>query len=453
LHRVGRAGQQRDHFSQSEYFLFGQLIFGGLRETTERRLLGNSPDAKNFKFGLAKTGRGGSIVTVRKELCNPNQNRIAASAAVLHETGNFDSQDAVRGTPTSGVPESVPVRAYQCLWRGVRRSRPFRFGDRLMAQGRLKMKTNRSFHRNLCLLSVLFLLLIFSARVFATPVGQNQASQVASAFVKAEKARWQQKPETTPARFGPKQTATAVQAYAIKGTKEVVGSDNIMAAYVAELDPEGFVIISADDEIEPVLGFSFHGQFPFQESGHNVLLHLVKWDTAARQKGLKEAKAKGVTMKQPTKETQKWAAFLSGNQPDGNGPEPESLDQWPPDRDGWVTTTWDQRTPFNDACPWVDPDNQDEGRCAVGCTATAFSQIVNYWEYPASVRFDSDDAYKSKGKAGKFQIDSDHTARGFPSFNDLNSSLQNITYDGSAFELSNLCFAAGVKLKLGSSLF
>src|ERR1039458_6187881 len=48
-----------------------------------------------------------------------------ASAAVLHETGNFDPQDTVRGTPTSGVPENVPVRAYQCLDWGVSRTRLF----------------------------------------------------------------------------------------------------------------------------------------------------------------------------------------------------------------------------------------------------------------------------------------------------------------------------------------
>ena len=55
-------------------------------------------------------------------------NRIAASAAVQSEADNFDLQDMVRGTPTSGVPESVPVRAYQCLDWGVSWSRLFHLG-------------------------------------------------------------------------------------------------------------------------------------------------------------------------------------------------------------------------------------------------------------------------------------------------------------------------------------
>jgi hypothetical protein len=33
----------------------------------------------------------------------------------------------IRGTPKPGVPENVPVRAYQCLDWGVSRSRLFRF--------------------------------------------------------------------------------------------------------------------------------------------------------------------------------------------------------------------------------------------------------------------------------------------------------------------------------------
>src|SRR5271156_5161354 len=48
-----------------------------------------------------------------KDLCDLKQfnNRFAASAAVQSKTGNFDLQDTVRGAPTMGVPETVPVRA------------------------------------------------------------------------------------------------------------------------------------------------------------------------------------------------------------------------------------------------------------------------------------------------------------------------------------------------------
>ena len=44
----------------------------------------------------------------------------------------------VRGTPASGVPENVPVRAYQCLDWGVSRSRP----SVLMAKSATEEKEN-----------------------------------------------------------------------------------------------------------------------------------------------------------------------------------------------------------------------------------------------------------------------------------------------------------------------
>jgi hypothetical protein len=59
---------------------------------------------------------------------------LLTSAAVQTKTGAFNSQATVRGTPTSGVPEIVPVKAYQCLWKGVSRTRLFHFGGP-MAQG------------------------------------------------------------------------------------------------------------------------------------------------------------------------------------------------------------------------------------------------------------------------------------------------------------------------------
>ncbi|BBO16414.1 hypothetical protein BPIT_07060 [Candidatus Brocadia pituitae] len=50
---------------------------------------------------------------------------FAVSAAVRHKTGNFDSLDTVRDTPTLGVPESVSAKTNQCLCWGASKIRPF----------------------------------------------------------------------------------------------------------------------------------------------------------------------------------------------------------------------------------------------------------------------------------------------------------------------------------------
>jgi hypothetical protein len=304
--------------------------------------------------------------------------------------------------------------------------------------------------KTLKIFSLVSVILSIASFIVAAPVNQEKASLVANSFLNVEKARWQQTPETTPARFGEK-AAEAAKAYAIKGVSEIKGDDGATTAYVAELNPEGFVIISADDEVEPVLGFSLQGQFPFAESGHNVLLHLVKWDTAGRGKALREAKAKGITTKQTNPATRKWETYLAsktgGFQP--LTPKPLTVQQWPPaPQNGWITTAWDQGGVFDDDCPNYYYTGLPVGRCDVGCTATAMAQIINYWKYPNSASFTPSDAYTNKGYA-PIRFDVDSSIYGFPTFSQLNSQLSTITYSPTNYaEQAALCFGIGIKLKM-----
>lgn len=302
---------------------------------------------------------------------------------------------------------------------------------------------------------VLIPFLLFNVvAVFASPVNQGTASLVAKAFVNSEKSRWQENPKATPALFGTKGVAAAVQSYSIADIKEVNTDDGSTVAYVAELNPEGFVIISANDEVKPVLGFSFQGQFPFTQSGRNALLHLIKWDMTGRLNMLKNIKAKGIAGTFIKHATQEWNNYLSISSSPILTPIPLTIQQWPSNQDGWITNQWNQNSPFNGACPKSPAIAADPnlwylgGRCAVGCVATAFAQIVDYWKYPQYVSFSTNDSYISKGTAGNISIDVDSSTRGFPSFGQLNNILTNITYDGSNLEKSNLCFAAGIKLRM-----
>ena len=48
----------------------------------------------------------------------------------------------------------------------------------------------------------------------------------------------------------------------------------------------------------------------------------------------------------------------------------------------FVTTKWNQGTPFNDLCPMLD----GKTHTVTGCTATAMAQIMAYWKYPRQGR-------------------------------------------------------------------
>ena len=70
----------------------------------------------------------------------------------------------------------------------------------------------------------------------------------------------------------------STQKHKIDNTIPIYGQDNQVIAWVTELQPEGYIVTSADDRINPVIAYSFKGHFPLVDSKQNVLLHMVTWD-------------------------------------------------------------------------------------------------------------------------------------------------------------------------------
>lgn len=101
----------------------------------------------------------------------------------------------------------------------------------------------------------------------------------------------------------------------------------------------------------------------------------------------------------------------------------ETIWQWPRESQttsgGWLSTTWHQEAPFNNACP---RDPQTLQRCPVGCVALALAQTVNYFQDIGSFCLQSSDGYATN----QFTIDSDSSRWEFPSFSRLNPHLDSI---------------------------
>ncbi len=160
-------------------------------------------------------------------------------------------------------------------------------------------------------------------------------------------------------------------------------------AYIVNLSPQGFIVVSPDKNLPPVIAYSFLSNFPYEESRLNILLDILRKDMELR---LKHLDAIPDSVKERHK--REWRDYLKNPL---NIRKMYSLGgQWPPEGStstgGWVETTWHQRSPYNDSCP-IDYITGD--RCVTGCVATAMAQIVNYWEYPHSLHFDDSDNYLS----------------------------------------------------------
>ena len=128
--------------------------------------------------------------------------------------------------------------------------------------------------------------------------------------------------------------------------------------YVFALQPRGFVIVAADDRVQPILGYSYDNNFAVA----NMPDHVRGWlsgyeeqiEAVVKQNAAPEAET-----------TTKWSRLKSGQSMSTRSGESVGP---------LLTTQWDQWWPYNALCPDGTP---------TGCTATATAQIMNYWQWPA----------------------------------------------------------------------
>ena len=217
-----------------------------------------------------------------------------------------------------------------------------------------------------------------------------------------------------------------------------VEQNNTNLFYIFNYEPSSFVAVSADNDIFPIIAYSFKNNISHNES---YLTEIISNDISLRMDYYKKnpnlAKANH----------QKWEQYLNGNIIS------RDFQQWPAAgntiTDGWLETRWMQGGIYDNFCPL---DNSGE-RSNVGCVATAMAQIVNFHRFignPLITFDDSDDYYAGGG----IDIDDDHVARDFPSFPELNGYLLDLwNHYEFEVELSDedkaaLSFACGITVEM-----
>lgn len=126
--------------------------------------------------------------------------------------------------------------------------------------------------------------------------------------------------------------------------------------YVFDNSEGGFIVISGDDAIEPVLGVTTEGNFD-----ENNLPEGLKWWLYAV----------GETV----------SALASGEEAEAESGIPTS--DFPATVSPLIKAAWGQYGPYNNMCP---TDETHDGTSLTGCTATAMAQILYYWKYPESAK-------------------------------------------------------------------
>lgn len=141
------------------------------------------------------------------------------------------------------------------------------------------------------------------------------------------------------------------------------------AFYAFDFATGGFMIISADDAYEPIIGYSFEGEFPKGQHAYvfaSFMQSYVDQINYIRENNIEA----------DDEISAKWKHLFTN--------DISSLNTFrdPRDVNPLVTTMWDQNNPYNLMCP---PDPSGPGGYAlVGCVATTMSMIMHYYRYPTS---------------------------------------------------------------------
>jgi hypothetical protein len=147
----------------------------------------------------------------------------------------------------------------------------------------------------------------------------------------------------------------------------VVKENDIPVYFVFNINNNGYIIVSAEDAVTPVLAYSFEGIY----SEENQAPQFTAWmEQYARQ--ISYARK---TMAVPLPETMaSWKHLLDQN--------PNSFPSKQGTRDvaPMITSDWNQPGPYNEMCP-ADPSGPN-GHALVGCVPVCMGQIMYYYRWP-----------------------------------------------------------------------
>ena len=136
---------------------------------------------------------------------------------------------------------------------------------------------------------------------------------------------------------------------------------------------KGFVLVSADDCVLPILGFSANGIFAID----NMPIHVKEWlddyeDQIRFYRTLSGRHIQRSNNPGDSIRKSRWDGLLGDNPP-----MPPQYTSVAP----LLTTQWGQRALYNSLCPY---DSIHSSRAVTGCVAVAMAQVMKYWGHPTT---------------------------------------------------------------------
>lgn len=156
------------------------------------------------------------------------------------------------------------------------------------------------------------------------------------------------------------------------------GPNGVLLAYVADLSPRGFVIVSANDAVEPVIAYSTEGGFCSERTPSNVLVDMLIQDIPDR---LSHARTSPYAVRGEIAD--RWSLYKTAPATTNRAVRSAADGVYGP----LITDEWDQWDPDNPN--GLHSYNYYTRPWPVGCVATAMGMIIHYFQYPASAAGDN----------------------------------------------------------------
>jgi hypothetical protein len=230
-----------------------------------------------------------------------------------------------------------------------------------IAAGFQELLRNKMKNNSIVFIAVLSVLLLCSG-LWARQTTEYEAEMVVSGWLKA-----------SPRPLG------ATLSRQVKDIETFTGRDDRPSYYIVNLEPSGYVIVSADDRIEPIIGFAADGTYDL--SFENPLLALVTGDLSGRVEAVRNTYyLQTIVDAQAVGSPQgKWRRFIDLAEDSEGGFGMLSLINLGDIRVlPLLQSQWGQAKACSDNLyNYYTPSNYPSG-----CVATAMAQVMRYYEYP-----------------------------------------------------------------------
>jgi len=228
--------------------------------------------------------------------------------------------------------------------------------------------------------------------------------------------------------------------YTLFNSDVLSDSQGNILGYQYKLTPIGYLVLSANQSLPPVIAYSLTSVPSVEVEKNNPLHDMLVRDMGSRVKHLD-------LIPPATRDLNRsqWTAILE-QELDGR-----AFEQWPPagstSTGGWLEINWKQSHPYNKFCPM---DNVNNARSVAGCSAVALSMILHYQKNMNGTQFSDNDDYYHSYAGRQYWIDDDAHTWDFPPFPDLNEYFDSIAVKFLSYttldedEIAALIFGCGV---------